>query len=76
LLKSQFQHLDEDHINTVILVVNIHRYIDDNLYNLYLVELEMMELNINHHQTKEKNIFYEYMKNFIVTMSGLIYVSR
>jgi len=55
LLKNQFQHLDEDHINTVILVVNIHLYIDDNLYNLYLVELEMMVLNINHHQTKEKS---------------------
>jgi hypothetical protein len=54
LLKNQFQHLDEDHINMVILVVNIHLYIDDNLYNLYLVELEMMVLNIDHHQTKEK----------------------
>jgi hypothetical protein len=55
LLKNQFQHLDEDHINMVILVVNIHLYIDDNLYNLYLVELEMMVLNIDHHQTKEKS---------------------
>jgi len=59
LLKNQFQHLDEDHINMGILVVNIRRYIDDNLYNLYLVEWEMMVLNINHHRTKKQREYFE-----------------
>ncbi len=58
-LRNQFQHWDEDHINTVIRVVNNHRYIDDSLYNLYWVVLEMMVLKIIHHQTKETREYFE-----------------